>query len=158
VRMRAAYALGLVLPDSLFPLVQRILREDNQLVRNSFVNGIKQGRDTLKASFLMNLIDNSPGERPRRALAALAASAVFVPEDSVQYNSFILSQTAPIRRALYQAMSRATNDTWIKTAGLYRNNEQDEELRAMLPTVQPPMKGSEKEEPAKKKRGRKKRK
>lgn len=135
VRMRAAYALGLIMPDSLFPLAQRILREDNQLVRNGFMTGLKQGADTLRASFLMHLIENTPNERPRLALADLASKAAFAPEDSAQYAVFIAAQPASVRRALYSAMSRNASDVWIKTAGSYRNSEPDETLRAMLPTV-----------------------
>lgn len=144
VRMRSAYALGLLLPDSLFPMAQRILRQDNQLVRNSFVNGLKRGRDTLAASFVMSLINNAPNLRSRLALTTLAEKAAFTEADEEQYQEFIVAQPAPVREALYRELQTASDPAWLQTAGQFRTQEENEELRALLPEVKPDKKKNRK--------------
>lgn len=138
VRMRAAYAFGLLLPDTLFPLVQRIMREDNQLVRNSFASGIRYRTDTLFASFLMSLIANAPNIRAKQALIPLAEKAVFLPEHHEQYQQFMKEQLPNVRQTLYTTLQKTKDNAWFQAAGMYKNLEPDEQLRAMLPDVEPP--------------------
>lgn len=156
VRMRAAYALGLLLPDSLYPMTQKVLREDNQLIRNSFINGLQRGRDTIRASFVMSLINNAPNQRAKLALLPLAKKAVIADTDAVQYQEFIRAQSEPVRANLYREL-KAANPAWLNMAGQYSELEEKEELRALLPApklekIKPEKKEKEKE---KKKRGRK---
>ncbi len=126
VRMRAAYALGLLMPPNLLQIAGTCLSDKSQLVRNGFIEGLQRGDTALKPDQFRSLyrLTNSPLRQARIAALITRVDSNLV--KSTDVGRWMEELPADAREAMYSAVDNS--ELWRK---LVYNNRRKEPLRAL---------------------------
>ncbi len=135
VKMRVAYSLGRMLPTPLEEIARDVLRIDMQVVRNSFIMGIKRRNEDLPMPSFLELFAAAPDEKARIALAPLLPLVTESKRNGKEYRTFVRLQSPAVRESVYRAIAQSDNKFWRKTAAANRRAERNKVLQALIPDL-----------------------
>jgi hypothetical protein len=140
VRMRAAHALGRLNPKDLADSIAgKILAQPEQLVLNSFVQGLVRHHTPFRAKFIRTLFKQaSKSDTDVKGKQALAPLCAFIKEwksDRGIFLELLKKQDPAVRDAVYRAIESRGSRYWRRQMKRFARSEKDKELKAFLKSI-----------------------
>lgn len=133
VKMRTAFSIGQIFPNNTLQYLQQPLKDTNQLIRNSAVQGLRKNT-FLPLSFIREVFAPRANDNNKRLLA----STIYLADtnDIECYETLISlhkAQPKSIRKAIYKSIPSKKTYFWKRVLTDWATWEADEQLRPMMP-------------------------